>query len=158
MSHLILLRHAKSTSALSEMSDFKRTLNEKGRKDVPKIAHLFNELHIIPDIILCSTAYRTKETLKLFLENVKWKEVKVVYLDELYHASASGIFDILRQYSNLETCMIVGHNFGISDAADRLSKRGASEMSTCGLYLLQFKGQPEWEQGDILHYFSPKNI
>ncbi len=158
MKQLILLRHAKSISLLNEMSDFKRTLNDKGRKDAPKVALAFDDLKIVPDTILCSNAYRTKETIQLFMETLKWKTIPVVYTDELYHASASGIYNLVAKYPEYNNIMVVGHNFGISDLANHLSDNGASEMNTCGLYVLRFKDGIEWNKGEILTYISPKNI
>lgn len=157
MSHLILLRHAKSISLLNEMDDFKRILNEKGRHDVPKVANAFKKTGIMPDIILCSAAYRTKETLELFVDALHLK-VSVVYLNELYHASASSIFEIILNYSPYKNIMVVGHNFGISDLANHISTEGAQEMNTCGLYVFHFKQAIEFNKGTITHYFSPKNI
>lgn len=149
---LILLRHAKSVSQIT-FSDFERTLNEKGRQDAPRVAKVFKSLKVIPDIILCSTANRTKETLALFD-----LDVPVEFLDNLYHASASEIYDIILNYSQYQTIMVVGHNFGISNLANQLSSTGASEMSTCGLYIFSFPENIELYKGTMLHYLSPKTI
>jgi phosphohistidine phosphatase len=149
---LILLRHAKSVSQFTS-SDFNRTLNEKGRKDAPEVAKAFKLLGIQPDIILCSTAIRTKETLSLF--NL---DAPVQYLDNLYHASASEMFDIILENKNYQTIMVVGHNFGITNLANQLSTTGAAEMNTCGLYIIEFPDGIELHQGKILNYLSPKTI
>ena len=149
---LILLRHAKSVSQLTT-SDFNRTLNEKGRKDAPEVAKAFKLLGIQPDIILCSTAIRTKETLALF--NM---DAPVQYLDDLYHASASEMFDIISENQNYQTIMVVGHNFGITNLANQLSTNGAEEMNTCGLYIMEFPESIELNKGKMLHYLSPKTI
>ena len=149
---LILLRHAKSVSQLTT-SDFNRTLNEKGRKDAPEVAKAFKLLGIQPDIILCSTAIRTKETLALF--NM---DAPVQYLDDLYHASASEMFDIISENQNYQTIMVVGHNFGITNLANQLSTTGAEEMNTCGLYIMEFPESIELNKGKMLHYLSPKTI
>ena len=149
---LILLRHAKSVSQFTS-SDFNRTLNEKGRKDAPEVAKAFKLLGILPDIILCSTAIRTKETLALF--NM---DAPVQYLDDLYHASASEMFDIISENQNYQTIMVVGHNFGITNLANQLSTTGAEEMNTCGLYIMEFPESIELNKGKMLHYLSPKTI
>ena len=149
---LILLRHAKSVSQFTS-SDFNRTLNEKGRKDAPEVAKAFKLLDILPDIILCSTAIRTKETLALF--NM---DAPVQYLDDLYHASASEMFDIISENQNYQTIMVVGHNFGITNLANQLSTTGAEEMNTCGLYIMEFPESIELNKGKMLHYLSPKTI
>jgi len=149
---LILLRHAKSVSQFTS-SDFNRTLNEKGRKDAPEVAKAFKALDIQPEIILCSTAIRTKETLDLFQLTAP-KE----FLDNLYHAAASEMYDIILKYPQYKTIMVVGHNFGITNLANQLSTNGAQEMNTCGLYIMEFSETIEWNKGVILNYLSPKNI
>jgi phosphohistidine phosphatase len=149
---LILLRHAKSVSQFTT-SDFNRTLNEKGRKDAPEVSKVFKLLNVQPEIILCSTAIRTKETLALF--NM---DAPILYLDNLYHASASEMLDIILEYQTYKTIMVVGHNFGISNLANQLSTTGASEMNTCGLYIIEFPESIELNKGKILHYLSPKTI
>ncbi len=149
---LILLRHAKSVSQFTN-SDFNRTLNEKGKKDAPEVAKAFKLLGIQPNIILCSTAIRTKETLALFR-----LDEPIEYLDGLYHAAASDIYDIILKYQDYEIIMVVGHNFGITNLANQLSTTGAAEMNTCGLYILEFPDSIELNKGKILHYLSPKNI
>ncbi len=153
---LILLRHAKSVSHLTA-SDFNRKLNDKGVLDTPKVAQAFILLNIIPDIILCSTAVRTQETLALFKQSIALNS-PVEFLDELYHASASEIFDIILKYPQYKTIMVVGHNFGISNLANQLSTDGAQEMNTCGLYVFNFPENIELNKGTILNYLSPKLI
>lgn len=157
MKHLILLRHAKSVHQSFDTDDFARTLNEKGRADVPKVAAAFSKLDLQPDIILCSTAARTRETLLLFSDAIT-SGAEIVYSDKLYHAPASLLFDLLSDYSQYNNIMLVGHNFGISQLANYLSETGASEMNTCGLYVLQFKHAIDMNKGKIQHYLAPGNI
>ncbi len=156
MKHVILLRHAKSIPLTNDRDDYKRTLNEKGRTDAPKVSLAFSRLDIQPDIVLCSSAARTRETLELFLPLLN-KGIKIIYEDNLYHAPASVILDIINQYTAYNNIMVVGHNFGISQLADYLSETGAEEMNTCGLYVLKFQDEISIPNGRVLHYLSPKN-
>lgn len=153
---LILLRHAKSVSQFSAL-DFDRTLNEKGKQDAPMVAKAFAKLEIVPDIILCSTAARTQATLELFKNELNLN-APIVYLDELYHAAASEIYDIVQKYLQHKKILVVGHNFGISNLANQLSIAGAQEMNTCGLYVFNFTERIEWNKGQIFKYLSPKTI
>lgn len=156
MKHVILLRHAKSIPLSNDGDDYQRTLNDKGRTDAPKVALAFSYLKIKPDIIICSSATRTRETLALFLPLLP-KNSRIVYEDNLYHAPASAILDIIHQYNQYDNIMIVGHNFGISQLADYFSETGAQEMNTCGLYVLKFNNDIAIRTGQVLHYLSPKN-
>ncbi len=151
-----MLRHAKSVSHQT-LSDFDRALNEKGRKDTPMVAKAFLKYGLEPDIILCSAAKRTTETITLFTEAIDLKS-PILFLEDLYHASASNIFNILEGHQSYNTIMIVGHNFGISELANHLSLKGAEEMNTCGCYILEFENKIDWNTGHILQYISPKTI
>jgi phosphohistidine phosphatase SixA len=81
-----------------------------------------------------------------------------VYMDELYHAEASKIFEIISGYPASRCIMVVGHNDGISRLAERLSMTGAEPMATCGIYIFEFSDTIEWNKGIILDYLSPRNI
>ncbi|MFB0972780.1 MAG: histidine phosphatase family protein [Tissierellia bacterium] len=118
MKTLYLLRHAKSSWDDSRVSDFDRPLNNRGRREAEKIAEYMKENKYIPEYIICSTAKRTRETLDLILNIIKFGG-EVIYLDNLYLASSSGIereIDSIRA----ESLLVVGHNPGIEDYLSNL--------------------------------------
>ena len=53
------------------------------------------ERGIDPELVLCSSARRTRDTLALVLPELQ-VEPKVVYEDALYHASAEEMLEMLR--------------------------------------------------------------
>ena len=67
MKTLFLLRHAKSSWSEPGLADFNRPLNERGRRAAPLIARYLAHCDLLPDLILCSAALRTRETLALML-------------------------------------------------------------------------------------------
>jgi len=104
------MRHAKSSWKDSTLSDHQRPLNKRGRKAAPKMGHLLNQEDIIPDIILCSTAKRARETIDYLLESLEF-EGQAQYYDDLYHADTQVYFDLLQTLpSDIRVAMIVGHN------------------------------------------------
>lgn len=118
MKTLYLLRHVKSSWDDSRVSDFDRPLNNRGRREAEKIAEYMKENKYIPEYIICSTAKRTRETLDLILNIIKFGG-EVIYLDNLYLASSSGIereIDSIRA----ESLLVVGHNPGIEDYLSNL--------------------------------------
>lgn len=158
MKTILLLRHAKSEDPGLIQPDFKRHLKERGIKDIIKVTEHFIDFGIMPEKILCSTANRTKETLHEFLQISK-SPADVQLMDELYHASASTIFDcVAPEFEKHETIMVVGHNFGISQLADFLSETGCQELPTSGLVILDFDSLFEPGQGKIRHFISPKTL
>lgn len=158
MKTLILLRHAKTEPQSLIKSDFNRKLIERGHSDIRKVAAKFMELGIRPDIVLCSTAVRAKETLEGFLME-SGLDVKVNLVDELYHASASEILDLVMKYSpGHETILVIGHNFGISNLANWMSFTGAEQMPTSGIHILGFDKTIEPYSGKLLHSLKPKAL
>lgn len=153
MKTLILLRHAKSEDPGLLDTDFKRHLKERGKKDIRKVAESFKQLKCIPDIILCSTAVRTRETLEEF-NKVYNNDIETHYLHELYHASASQILDIIYKYP-VDTMLVIGHNNGISVLADALSESSCMSLPTSGMVVLEFEKLIETRQGKLAHFIIP---
>jgi len=65
---------------------------------------------MIPELVLCSSARRTRDTLALVLRQLK-VEPKVVYEDALYHAKPETMLEMMRAISPGTTrVMLVSHN------------------------------------------------
>lgn len=155
---LLLLRHAKSEEISFTKPDFKRNITEKGSNDILKVANYFNSKYSFPNLILCSSANRTMQTAQLFLaeQNVN---PNIIYLDNLYHASASELLEIINQYkATFDFIAVIGHNFGISQLADILSTDGCSELPTSGFALFEFQKDYEIYKGNLIEFLHPKNI
>src|ERR671921_212111 len=58
---LVLVRHAKSSWDL-DVDDHERPLSGRGRRDAVAIGQELAKRGIRPDLVLCSTAVRTRET------------------------------------------------------------------------------------------------
>jgi phosphohistidine phosphatase len=82
------------------------------------------ERRLVPDIIVCSSAQRTSETLRV-LRDALGEDIPANIDDALYMASAA---DLLHQVQDLDdsmaAAMLVGHNPGLQDLALRLAGRG----------------------------------
>jgi phosphohistidine phosphatase len=93
---LLLLRHAKSSWNDPELEDYDRPLNSRGRKAAKRIGLLMRDEGLTPNLVLCSTAQRTRETADLvYAESDSTPEV--VYRDDLYHAEPKQIARVLSQ-------------------------------------------------------------
>jgi phosphohistidine phosphatase len=158
MKTLILLRHAKSEEPSLLKNDYKRNLKNKGINDIRLVANEFAKLNLDPNIVLCSSANRTKETLSEFQKEIKSK-YKVNYLDDLYHANASTILEIIKNNeAHADTLMVVGHNFGISVLANYLGVDACEELPTSGLVVFQFSNLINAGEGKRLYFLTPKSI
>ena len=104
------------------------------------------ERGIDPELVLCSSARRTVDTLSLVLPELK-VEPKVVYEDALYHASAAEMLQMLREVQpGANRVMIVGHNPEIHRLALDLIGSGPKHIRdhlmekypTAGLVVINF--------------------
>ena len=131
---LSLLRHAKSSWKDPTISDHDRPLNARGTAEAPVMGKAMAKHGLDPDLVLCSTARRTRDTLQLVLPELK-TEPKIVYEDELYHASPAEMLDLLHGVGGgVNQVLLVGHNPELQSFASRSDRlrRQASQGSARG--------------------------
>jgi phosphohistidine phosphatase len=125
MLSLALLRHAKSSWEAEELDDFDRPLNERGRSAAPIMAKALKSLPFKPQIILCSPAKRTRETLALMEPDLDPTHDNVVFDDQLYLTSPETLLDRLRHVpASTDTVLMIGHNPGLHGLALMLTGKG----------------------------------
>lgn len=137
---LLLLRHAKSDWANPALSDHERPLNDRGMRTAPRMGQHIESMQLPIDHVLCSTARRAQQTLRL-MQNV-WQRLQpeVAFAQELYLASPKAILQELSQLDErFSSVMIVGHNPGISEMASWLAQDNI-EMPTAGLVVFSGGG------------------
>ncbi|WP_030387441.1 SixA phosphatase family protein [Streptomyces sp. NRRL S-241] len=116
---LILLRHGKSE--WSDADDHERPLAEQGRKDAPTAGKWLAGAGIAPDVALCSTAARCRETWKLAVPELSQRP-RTVYEDRLYEGSPGELIALLNETSDdVTNLLVVGHNPGMHGLADALA-------------------------------------
>lgn len=125
MHRLHLLRHAKSTPDAGE-DDHVRTLSRRGRDAARRIGEGLPAALGPIDLVLCSTATRTRETAGLVLAAFAPKP-RIVYEDDLYLATCAAL---LRRLSRLDesagAVLLIGHNPGLHELALALSAEGSA--------------------------------
>src|SRR5215217_5213483 len=110
---LYLLRHAKSSWNDASQPDFERPLANRGREAAALIGEFIREKGIDFDLILVSTAVRTRETIELIKERADFRG-EVRYDERIYEATVSQLLEIISQIDNdRESVLLVGHNPGI---------------------------------------------
>jgi phosphohistidine phosphatase len=124
MRTLYLLRHAKSSWAEPALPDRKRPLAPRGRRDAKRIAKHLVQLESQPELVLCSSAVRTRETLER-LRVARGGGSTVLLEDELYGASAEQLLERIRLVPEaIASVMLIGHNPGLQDLALLLAEDG----------------------------------
>lgn len=117
MKRLVILRHAKTEAAGGLKRDIDRVLVERGRRDAAAMAQHFVLRGHACDLVLCSTAARTRETLAIFAP-IACSGVPVAYREDLYLAEAPDIISIIRSVDDTHgAVMVVGHNPGLEELA-----------------------------------------
>ena len=143
---LSLLRHAKSSWKNPTLADHDRPLATRGETDAPVMGKAMADRGIDPDLVLCSSARRTRDTLALVLPELK-VEPKVVYDDALYHATPAEMLDMLHAIQpGANRVMLVGHNPEIQSFALDLVGSGPKhyrdrlreKYPTAGLAVINF--------------------
>jgi phosphohistidine phosphatase len=110
---LILLRHAKS--AWPDVADHDRPLAGRGRRAATAAGRWLRESGLVPDLVLCSTALRARETWQLAAEELG-SHPRTTFEQRVYGANAAELLDLARQTSSgFRTLMIVGHEPSMSD-------------------------------------------
>ncbi len=128
MLSLALLRHAKSSWDAIDIEDVDRPLNERGRAAAPRMGEALKELNFIPDLILCSSAQRTRETLVLVAPNFKGtaaETAEVAFDEQLYLTSPEMLFARLKAVPvGPKSVLMIGHNPGLHGLALMLAGTG----------------------------------
>ena len=121
MKTLLLLRHAKSSWDDPSLADHDRPLKPRGIKAAQRMGRLLLEHGLQPEAVLCSTAVRTRETLRLVLEE-SGLHPPVGYSERLFHCPPSEFALTLQQVdSGVKTVLLVGHNPGLEEFLSQLT-------------------------------------
>lgn len=137
-----LLRHVKSSWDDATLSDHERPLAPRGEKAAARMAEWIEAHDVRPDLVLCSSALRARETLAK-VEGALGSP-RIVVADSLYAASAEELAQRLgRVPADVREVMIVAHNPGLADLCQLLAEpspdkeRIAEKLPTGALVTLE---------------------
>jgi phosphohistidine phosphatase len=132
---LCLVRHAKSSWKYPKLDDFERPLNKRGRKNAPLMGKIILRLGLIPDLIIASPASRAAMTARVFALEINYPLDKIRYLASIYESDEMDLVHIIKKLENkLTKVMLVGHNPGITDLANRIGNYPVSNIPTSGVF------------------------
>ena len=167
---LSLLRHAKSSWEDGSLEDFDRPLAKRGESAAPRMGAFMAEHGLAPQLILCSPAVRTRQTLDLVVPHLPGQPT-VVYQDDFYLAAPSVLLARLRKVGGkIGHVMVVGHNPGMQGLALEFAADGETEerralavkFPTAGLAVIRFRSR-EWAKigpgkGRLEVFMTPKTL
>ncbi len=124
---LVLVRHAKTEKSNSG-GDHERGLLPRGRGDAEAAGTwLAGGAVLVPDLVLCSSAVRARQTWEVMAAHPDLADVEVWVDGRIYHASPEQLLDVVREApESTRVLAMVGHAPGVPDLAEGLADREAS--------------------------------
>lgn len=164
-----LLRHAKSSWSDPGLSDFDRPLNARGEAAAPLMGKALAENGFRPDLILCSPAKRTRQTLARAAPGTSGDPPRIIFDERLYLATAGEWLNVLRTAGDGATAVLgIGHNPGLHTLAVNLAGSGSpsdigrltDKFPTAAVALIEFDGDA-WAdigagKGRLQTFITPK--
>ncbi|MGW6131723.1 SixA phosphatase family protein [Cellulomonas sp. NPDC055163] len=126
---LVLLRHAKAEPG-GVLDDHVRTLALEGRRQAGLVGASLRDADLVPDLVLCSSAVRTRQTWDLARNALGTDAPHVEVSEELYTAGARELLELVRSVDpDARAVLLVGHEPTVSQAAALLAGPGSDETA-----------------------------
>ncbi len=113
------------------------------------------------DCIVSSSAKRAEQTVRILAKAIDYPRKRICFSEAIYLADENGLYRILRSCDDkVNTLLLVGHNFGITDFAASISGTQIKNIPTCGIVAMEFD-MDSWQQvqpntGRLLFFDWPK--
>lgn len=141
---LVLLRHAKAAHPPAVI-DLDRALTPRGHADAAVAGGWLAGRHLIPDVVICSPARRTRETwhgVALAL-GPDATGISVAYDQAVYDSDgAQSLLDLVNGINpDVMNLLVIGHNPTISMLSSLLDPSAPDEgLRTCGVAVHRVSG------------------
>ena len=162
MKTLLILRHAKSSWGNPDLPDHDRPLNDRGKRDAPRIGQLIRDQKIVPQLILSSTAKRAHKTAEKVAEMSGFSG-DVVQVGDLYLATPETYIEVLNTFGgDFDPIMVVGHNPGIESLLTMLT--GADEAVPTAALAHVSVDIENWAElarttsGTLVNFWRPRDL
>ena len=162
MKTLIVVRHAKSSWDEPGLEDRERPLNEREKKDAPRMAKRFKEKGLEVDLFVTSPAKRALRTARCFAQEYDVKKKDIVLEEKLYGAAAETFYDVIAALMDkYDTVALFSHNPGITDFVNTLTNVHVDNMPTCAVFAVRadIDKWAQFKEADksFLFFDYPKN-
>ena len=165
MNTLYVIRHAKSSWDESDQSDFERSLNDRGKRDAPRMGKRLKERGIHADLMLSSPAQRAYSTAKRIADVMGYSKKNITTDKQIYHASEDGLLDAVQSINDNHTCVFLfGHNPGLTDFVNSLADENPhiDNVPTCGIVGFKLNVSSwkdvQWRSAKMLFFDYPKAL
>ena len=149
MKTLFLVRHAKSSRDDPTLPDRERPLDDRGRRDAPRMGKRLAKRDVKPDLIVSSPALRALTTAQLIAGEIGYERKDIVVDDRLYASSAGDLLAVIRALDKkLDRVMLFGHNPEFTHLAHQLSSE-IVDMPTCAVAEFRFDTKAWSDVGEV---------
>ena len=162
MKNLLVLRHAKSSWEFNDLSDHDRPLNNRGKRDAPRMGKVLLKERLIPQLIISSSAVRAHSTAKKVAKACGYED-EILIDPALYGSGYSDYLNVLiNQEDKHDIIMLVGHN-PISEQLVEVLTGEIVTMPTCAIACISLP-ITSWKQiiaktkGQLLNLWRPKEL
>ena len=152
---LLLLRHGKAEEGLTK-PDHDRELAPRGRRDATAAGGWLRTEGLVPDLVICSTAQRTRQTWEEACRGGAHTEF-VEFRRSVYLGGSEQTLETVREDAgDMATVLVVGHNPTMAQLTSLLTDGEGSREAhealgegfvTSGLAVLRYAG--EWADLDL---------
>lgn len=157
------MRHAKA-GELPGGPDAERALRPRGRRDASSAGRWLAASGRIPDLVLCSTARRARQTWQYVSAELS-AQPSVSFDPRLYLADARELIDIIGEAApGAGTLMYVGHNPAAADLTEILTGRPA-DLPTAATAIIgtdvSWAGLADGAgdgAGQLIDYWTPRAV
>jgi phosphohistidine phosphatase len=134
---LVIVRHAKADRPAGT-ADEDRPLTQRGHADAAAAGAWLAARGYRPDLVLCSTAKRTRQTWRGVAVALTGSDAPGVHFERaLYYGSTDDALDLVRQVpADVGSVFVIGHNPTVSmlsSLLDRGTDRDSDGLRTSGI-------------------------
>jgi len=146
------------------MSDLDRPLNERGKRDAPRMGKRLREKGIHPALLVSSPAKRAFGTAKRIAQMLDYPKEKIKKEKALYHGDEVAMLSTIQELNDKhDVVLIFGHNPGLTDFVNSLmdGEMDIDNVPTCGVVAFEFDldrwKDVAWGKGKMLFFDYPKS-
>ena len=120
------------------MPDKDRPLDDRGKRQAPKVGKRLAKRDVKPDLILSSPARRALTTAEIIAKKLDYRLKNMLVDDRLYAGEADDLLNVSHKLRDKLKCvMLFGHNPELTELAHRLSSE-ITQLPTCAVAEFRF--------------------
>ena len=148
MRELVLLRHAHAESSAPGQDDFDRPLSRDGLAEAEAAGAWLRKQSWTPDLVVCSPARRTRETLEQVLLATGYVEQRQD--ERIYGATSGTLMQVADEHRDHGRVLLIGHNPGLEQLMALLTSGQSNDgrgMPAAGIAVLRLPDAAMLEPG-----------